>query len=208
MVRPRLHTDESILSAMRQAAMQYGPGVSLQTVADEIGISAPALLKRFGTREQLLLRALELPTPESFINSVRHMPDDRPLPAQLQDVLETLWKLFNKTVPCVAALRESGAAQHEVTKHLLPLRLTVIAWLKEWLVHAHQQRLIDCASYDAVTTAMVGAIQSTAFERHVLRKERTPKDHEASMQGLAMLFARALDISHARPQRITKKAKK
>jgi len=56
MARPRLITDEQILTTMRSCVLELGSHVSLDLVADKLGVTAPALLKRFGNRQELLLQ--------------------------------------------------------------------------------------------------------------------------------------------------------
>src|SRR5687767_14324289 len=58
MARPLTVTDEQIVEATRSAVLEKGAQVSLDSVAKQIGVTSPALLKRFGTRENLLIAAL------------------------------------------------------------------------------------------------------------------------------------------------------
>jgi AcrR family transcriptional regulator len=58
MSRPRLASDEEILKATFRAVARLGPArLTLTDVAREAGISAPALVQRFGSKRALLLAA-------------------------------------------------------------------------------------------------------------------------------------------------------
>jgi AcrR family transcriptional regulator len=57
--RPRQATDEQILAATFQAVSRVGPlRLTLADVAREAGVSAPALVQRFGSKRDLLLAAV------------------------------------------------------------------------------------------------------------------------------------------------------
>ena len=54
--RPRTVSDEAIFDAVRAVVTDVGPaGLTLAAVADRVGISAPALTQRFGSKRSLLL---------------------------------------------------------------------------------------------------------------------------------------------------------
>ena len=54
--RPRKASDEEVFAATHRAMTQWGPGeLTLQHVAAEAGITAGALVQRFGGKRQLLL---------------------------------------------------------------------------------------------------------------------------------------------------------
>lgn len=71
MARPRQISDEQILTTMCSCVLSHGPQVSLDLVAKELGVTGPALLKRFGTREELMLRALRPPEVPAFLKKFR-----------------------------------------------------------------------------------------------------------------------------------------
>ena len=62
MARPRKHTDEELLAVARAVFIAHGPAVSMSVIAEQVGLSQPALSKRFGSKETLMVRAL-LPEP-------------------------------------------------------------------------------------------------------------------------------------------------
>jgi AcrR family transcriptional regulator len=56
MPRPRKVSDEEVFAATHRAMTQWGPGeLTLQHVAAEAGVTAGALVQRFGGKRQLLL---------------------------------------------------------------------------------------------------------------------------------------------------------
>jgi AcrR family transcriptional regulator len=58
--RPRTVTDEAIFKAVTAVVTDVGPpGLTLAAVADRVGLSAPALTQRFGSKRSLLLAHAE-----------------------------------------------------------------------------------------------------------------------------------------------------
>lgn len=56
MVRPRLHTDEQLLDAADTVLARVGSArFTLELAAQEAGVSAPTLVKRFGSKRAVLL---------------------------------------------------------------------------------------------------------------------------------------------------------
>jgi len=56
MARPRVTTDEELLTAAQELLFEVGPGAfKLETSASRAGVSAATLIKRFGSKRQLLL---------------------------------------------------------------------------------------------------------------------------------------------------------
>lgn len=54
--RPRTATDEAVFAAVTRVVSDVGPGgLTLAAVAREVGVSAPALAQRFGSKRGLLL---------------------------------------------------------------------------------------------------------------------------------------------------------
>jgi TetR/AcrR family macrolide resistance operon transcriptional repressor len=65
MPRPRLHSDETILEAARNAMLRSGPShFTLSEVATAVGISRAALIQRFSDRDTLHLRVMQMMTAE------------------------------------------------------------------------------------------------------------------------------------------------
>ena len=54
--RPRRVSDQSIFKAVTEVVTEAGPsGLTLSAVADKVGLSAPALTQRFGSKRKLLV---------------------------------------------------------------------------------------------------------------------------------------------------------
>jgi AcrR family transcriptional regulator len=191
MARPRLVSDEQICHAMRQAVLAHGPAVSLDVVAQELGVTGPALLKRFGTRENLLLAAL-LPPPEpDWVRFVRTGPSSAPLREQLLEIFTRISAFMQEAVPCLTALRESGIPHSRAFRDRAP-PLRGLESLKGWLVAARERGLVTASELDTTALAIMGALQARAFFQHVLQADVPPRSQQDYLQELADLFTRTL----------------
>ena len=59
MARPRTVSDEDVLAAARKVFLARGPGAPVSDIAARVGLSQPALFRRFGDKNEILRRALE-----------------------------------------------------------------------------------------------------------------------------------------------------
>jgi AcrR family transcriptional regulator len=99
MTRPRTVTNQAILSAARDCAIERGAAVSLDVIAGRLGVTSPALLKRFGSRQELMIAALRPSDPPAWVQDVVAGPDDRPLEAQLTQLITKVFDFFAHEMP-------------------------------------------------------------------------------------------------------------
>jgi AcrR family transcriptional regulator len=192
MARPRLISNEQIVQAMRACVLEHGPAVALDTVADQLGVTAPALLKRFGSRQALLIAALKPPDEPAWLGGLAAGPDGRPFAAQLLAHFEQAFAFFEEAVPCISALRESGVPAEQVLDLKKGGPVRALRALSAWLERAHAAGLIEVAMPETAATAMLGALQTRAFTSHVARLHYSARSNRAYLEELAELFARAL----------------
>src|SRR5690242_20742043 len=176
MARPRLISNEQILSTMRASVLERGPAVSLDVVAERLGVTTPALLKRFGTRQELMVSALKPPDHPPWIDLVERGPDDRPLATQLEEILSAITEFFSEAMPCWVALRESGIPQNIVyAKTKGPPMARGVLVITQWLERARKQKLIATDAVETCATAIVGSLQAQAFMAHLQKKPHTAR---------------------------------
>lgn len=200
MARPRTITNEQILSAMRAAVLELGARVSLDVVAERLGVTAPALLKRFGSRQTLLLEALRPPENPAFVSHFQAGPDGRALATQLRERLSELWAFFEEVIPCVTALRESGIPPEKLfATHKNPMR--ALQAIEKWLRAAHERGVAHVPEVESVATALLGAVQMRAFTAHVTNVKFSTRSNRAYLDQLVDFFSRALAPSARRASR-------
>jgi AcrR family transcriptional regulator len=191
MGRPRQVSDEQILTATREAVLSLGPGVSLEQVAEQLAVSAPALLKRFGSRKELLLAALSPPEHPEWIAKLDRGPSEKPLVEQLRGIFTDIEEFMRQVLPCMMALRESGIPHTEVHKSPHGPEKGLKA-LQKWLSAARTRGLVTADDLEACSYAMLGAVQMRSFLTHILRREFSTAAQRRYIDELARLFTRTL----------------
>jgi len=114
MGRPRLNSDAEILAIARACFFEEGPAVSTMLIAERVGVSQGALFKRFGTKEQLLLAALEPPNMDGLMTLLRAGPDDTDLQPQLRVIAEEVATSLEILAPGLSVLRCGGYSTERV----------------------------------------------------------------------------------------------
>ncbi len=206
MARPRQITDEQILAAMRTAVVEHGPSVPLDQVASSLGVTAPALLKRFGSRQRLMIEALRPPENPEWVKALEKGPSEESLHSQLLEILTSLSAFLSEVLPCMSALRESGVAHSEVfTKFRGPH--TGIRALQRWLAVAREKGLIVAEETESAAFAIVGAVQTRAFLSHFVKQEFSAASQKQYLSDLAALVARALTTAEPKSGRVKRALK-
>ncbi len=198
MARPRLITDEQILSTMRACVLERGAHVSLDVVAERLNVTGPALLKRFGSRQELLLKALQPPDAPQWMADFDRGPDERPLEEQLAEHVERIWASFETVIPCVSALRESGIPHEKIFEGKRNAPVHAIRAISRWLERAREQGLIETEAPESVATALLGAVQTRAFTSHVAKVHYSTRSNREYLGDVVQLFTRALSPTKAR----------
>jgi AcrR family transcriptional regulator len=193
MARPRQVTDEQILQTMRECVLKHGPAVSLDLVADQLKVTPPALLKRFGSRRDLMIAALKPPEDTAWLLELAKGPDDRALQVQLEEMIGLLSSIFTEVIPCMIALRESGIPHSELFSNAQPPpQLRGLRALTKWLTQARDKGLVEGDALEAAATAIFGAITTRAFAAHLTQQPWSTRSQREYVGQLAFLFTRAL----------------
>lgn len=177
MVRPRRYDDDEILEVARAVFLEHGPGASVQLVADALGLSQPALFKRFGTREALLVRALSPSVRLPWVERLFGGPDERPLPDQLCEIATGALAFFALNMGGMLTLRASGMdierlmAQDHATSPL-NVRAAVIAFFAAGM----QRGLLRPVDPERLATVFIGALQARAVEAHLFGVSLDPDE--------------------------------
>ncbi len=203
MARPRQITNEQILAAMKAAVLSFGPAVPLEQVASSIGVTGPALLKRFGSRQALMIEALRPPERPEWIENVLAGPTGAPLQSQLTTIFTGIAEFMADVVPCMSALRESGVSPQQIFSKTRGPEAGLRA-LQQWMTAARAKGLIIANEAETAAFAMLGAIQMRAFLAHLMKQEFSAASQHRYLEELAAFFTRALQ---ARPSKLPSKTK-
>lgn len=201
MARPRLVSDEQILSTTKACVEKHGPHVSLDVVAEALGITGPALLKRFGSRQELFLRALVPTSVPAWQQRLASGPDERPLVDQLDELFQGMSQFFAETIPCISALRESGISHKDVQQlHKDPPPVRSIKAIAAWLKAARAKGLVQHEDYDTAATAILGAITHRQWLGHMYKQHWSHQNQRTFNREMAQFFTRALTAPDPSPR--------
>ena len=193
MVRPKQISDEEILEEALACFMESGVGVSVQVIADRVGLSQPALFKRFGTKEELILRALAPPEKIPVIDWIETLPEPGPIRPQLEALFEKLWETFKWLFPRIALIRASQIAPETVfARYEKPPPLRLLIAIGQFLERAQKSGQIRADVVpEACAQSMLGVMQGRAFFQFMMRAEYSPDD-ALYIQSAADLLCRGM----------------
>ncbi|MBL8958097.1 MAG: TetR/AcrR family transcriptional regulator [Myxococcaceae bacterium] len=203
MPRPRLVSDEEITAAVRKGVLEQGPQVSLDLIAERLGVTAPALFKRFGSRNALLIQALKFPEHPDFVGLLKAGPDvAQPFDTQLHAIIDAHMRFVDECWPCMAALRESGIPKEQL-KDLFgkgPLR-EATKLLTAWLDQAKKLGLADVPNSEHLAMAVFGAGQMPIMIRHMSKLVGGPSPSlDGYSKTISKLISRGVAPNKKRPQ--------
>lgn len=164
MGRPRTHSDEEILETARSCFLAQGPSVPISTIAAELGLSGPALLHRFGSKQQLLIAAM-CPDPAQLpLQALRRGVSEEPIPIQMREVAREIATHLRRVMPRMAVLRAAGISPFDAWSHYeAPPPIIIHRALTDWVTAALQQgRLRPCEPVH-VASAFMGGLQAQAI---------------------------------------------
>ena len=204
MTRPRQVTSEAILEAARVCAVERGPNVSLEVIAERLGVTPPALLKRFGSREAMMIAALRTAEEPAWVKALASGPDERPLEAQLAVLFSRILDFFSSEAARMSTLCESRLPLHRIFDAERPPPPVQHTWaLAGWLDEARARGLVRREDFEMAALGMLGALHARAFLKHFFRRSFWRGSRKDYVAGLANLYARALTpVAAARVVRI------
>lgn len=172
--RPRTISNQQILDAAKRCFLEQGPHVSMEVIAEALGVSSQAILKRFGSKQEVMLAAMAPADEAAWIPLVEAGPNDQPIRRQLTVILEELATFFVQLAQQISVLRFSGIdprdlmARYEEAPPLRDIRV-----LAEWLDKAARQNLIRPIDSQAMAMMMLTSMHGPAMLTDMLGKHPT-----------------------------------
>lgn len=159
-MRPQTVSDEEILSVAREVFWKHGSQASVDLVAKRLGLSPPAIFKRFGTKRNLLLESIRPPKVLPWKSVVDVLPDERSFEEQLRSVAGTMALFLKEITPMVKVIMTSDISPKEIFEnHEQPLLVQAITALTEWLARCHEKGLIRKTNFRLAAMSLMGMFQ-------------------------------------------------
>jgi AcrR family transcriptional regulator len=172
--RPQTVTDEQILDAALQCFLEHGPAVATEVIAQQLNVSPQALLKRFGSKHELMLAAVRPATLVSSIPALQTGPDDRPLAEQLTELLNEVAVFFVEMARRMAVLRWSSVDCRDLMNGCdEPPPLQDIRALAAWFERAADRQLVRSTDFRVIATMLLSALHGPTMLTDLLGRHPT-----------------------------------
>ena len=194
-MRPKTISDEEILELVRTCVLNEGPAVSTQTIADQVGVSQATLFKRFGNKVHLISRALLLGVEAPKLIRALEANVDREHPKkQLLEIAQRMHAFFERMVPCWSALRSAGIElPQSLSKEAPPVRARLA--LENWIRTLQEEGVFHAQENpEALSIALIGALQTRSFRRHIIRDIYMTQSDEDYVKDLVNFTWRSLSM--------------
>ena len=180
MGRRRQVSDREISAAAREVFLDRGPKAPVAMVAKKLGVSTATLFQRTGSKQQLMLMALQPEGTTPITELERGVQPGVAVREQLSQVLIELNEYLGIIIGGSVTLRAAGieAELPEPT----PQRLRLL--LAQWLAQATNVGLL--AVNDPRTTAdvLIGTLESRHIHAYMQQEQLSSKQHREYIQAM------------------------
>ncbi len=145
--------------------MQHGPNAPVSLVGQRLGVSHAAVLRRAGSKRQLMLDAL-WPGRPAAVDALSAAPPRDGAAEALVAVLMGLMHSLQVVVPNLVVLRSAGLPIGRPGS-AEPPPVLVRRLLTEWLTEAQQTGALPAQPPQALAEGLLGAIEARCFNRHL-----------------------------------------
>ena len=164
MVRPKTIDDETILKIAKDVILEEGTSVSVQKIADRVGISQPALFKRFGTKENLIKAIFSTVPKPQWVELAKKGVNDQPIEEQLLELSKKILNFYKDLHPIMRVMKSSGISHFDMfRKEKKPLPVEGSEVLTNWFEEAYQKRMISKTDFRIAAHSLLGTLQVEVF---------------------------------------------
>ncbi|MFB6263333.1 MAG: TetR/AcrR family transcriptional regulator [Bradymonadaceae bacterium] len=106
--RPRSIDDDDILDAAREVFLEEGMQATTAAIADRAGISEGTIYRRFASKDELFLAAMDIPDPPGWTETLDEVRGEGDLEANLIRLGDEIIEFFETILPKVNMVMCSG----------------------------------------------------------------------------------------------------
>jgi len=172
MGRRRQVSDRQISAAAREVFLDQGPKAPVAMVAKKLGVSTATLFQRTGSKQQLMLMALQ-PEGTVITELERGVQPGVAVREQLSQVLIELNEYLGTIIGGSVTLRAAGieAELPEPT----PQRLRLM--LAQWLAQATSAGLLAVSDPRTTADVLIGTLESRHIHAYMQQEQLLSKQH-------------------------------
>lgn len=173
MGRRRQVSDRQITQAAREVFLDRGPKAPVAMVAKKLGVSTATLFQRTGSKQQLMLMALQ-PEVAVMTGLDRGVQPSEPVREQLAHVLGEINEYLGAVIMGSLTLRAAhiAAALPEPTPYRLRARLA------HWLTQAADQGLLKVHDEETTAEVLIGALEARHIHAHMREERLSSRQHK------------------------------
>jgi AcrR family transcriptional regulator len=196
MPRPKQITDEKLLNIALECFLEHGPNVSTQLIADKVGLSQPALFKRFGTKEELFLQAVAPPETFLVIEWLDSSPSPGPFKPQVVELLEKVLEMLIFILPRVQLLQDARIPRDTVmSRYATPPPIMLIMSIAGFFERAQQQgQLRRGVNPQFISQWIFGALMGQNFLSNTMSLNGSDRDITPFIESVVDLLCRGILI--------------
>jgi AcrR family transcriptional regulator len=179
MGRRRQVSDQEISAAAREVFLDRGPRAPVAMVAKKLGVSTATLFQRTGSKQRLMLMALQ---PDSTVMAElnRGPRPDASVHDQLGQVLielnEYLGTIISGSITLRAACIESDLPE--------PTPSQLRSSLTQWLSQAAATGLLTVADPRTTADVLIGTLESRHIHAYMQQQQLSSKQHRDSSRAM------------------------
>ena len=172
MGRRRQVSDQEISEAAREVFLDRGPKAPVAMVAKKLGVSTATLFQRTGSKQQLMLMALQ-PEVTAITELDRGVQPGIPIRNQLTQVLVELNEYLGTIISGSITLR-AARIEAELPE---PSPYTLRRMLTQWLTQAHSAGLLKIEDGKATADVLIGTLESRHIHAYMQQEQLSSKQH-------------------------------
>ncbi|ATB29999.1 TetR/AcrR family transcriptional regulator [Melittangium boletus] len=199
MGRPRQVLDEEILETARACFIEHGASVSTETIAARLGVSGPALLKRFGSKRELLKAAFAVGSAPPWLPLVEAGPDARDFRTQVRELAHTIDGFFRRMVPAFSVLREAGITPEEWRGKDDPAPARAFEATTDWFRRAQERDLLRGGDPKVMAGLFMAGVQYRYFLAHVTNQRVLSEEEDPWLERLLDILWHGIGPSEKAP---------
>jgi AcrR family transcriptional regulator len=172
MGRRRQVSDEEITVAAREVFLDRGPKAPVAMIAKKLGVSTATLFQRTGSKQQLMLMALQ-PDVTAIEALEREISQDIPVRQQLAQILVEINDYLGIVISGSITLR-AACIESELPE---PKPLKLRALLAEWLERATAAGLLHVKDATITADVLIGTLESRHIHAYMQQQPLSAKQH-------------------------------
>ncbi|MCK5115311.1 MAG: TetR/AcrR family transcriptional regulator [Candidatus Aegiribacteria sp.] len=194
MPRPKQVTDKELLNTALECFLKHGPNVSTQIIADKVGLSQPALFKRFGTKKELFLRAVVPSEDLPVLDWINSSPIPGPFRPQFEQLLINVLDTLTWVLPRIQLLQAARIPRKVVmARYKTPPPIMLTRSIAGFFKRAEQMGYLrNNLNPLFLAQSVFGVLMGRSFQNQIANHKVTSKDDSAFIESTVKFLCKGI----------------